>query len=314
MKKLGLRDFQPIDALILSYCLFMFILTGLFGIKLEKQQHVMLVYLGSILYVLFWVYIRRINKIRFFDFIINIYPLFMLTWFYEILGSQLHIFFRGFFDSILLKIENPLFAIHPTIWFQRWNHPLVTEWMMFGYTFYLMLIPITVCTLYLKKKFAESSHLTFSLLTTFIICYFGFILFPVEGPRFVLKSQYTVVYGGYFFKMIADLIEKNAMLHGGCFPSAHCAAATVMLLLSFKYYRKMFYWILPIIITLYISTVYGRYHYPIDVLAGIITGIIGIKLSYPLQRLWLKITNAKPITNRQYDPLETQTVDIETEN
>ena len=90
---------------------------------------------------------------------------------------------------------------------------------------------------------------------------------------------------------IVELLENKAMLHGGAFPSAHCSAATVMLILSYKYDKKLYFLILPIIITLYISTMYGRYHYPLDVLAGIIAGIVGIKLSYPIEKLWGKITN-----------------------
>jgi membrane-associated phospholipid phosphatase len=314
MRKLTLKDFRPLDALIISYCLFMLILIGVFGGKLVQQQHILLVYLGSIFYALFWVYLRQYSKSRVLDFIIILYPMVMLTWFYEICGPQLHIFFSGFFDGTLLKIENAIFPIHPTIWFQRWNNPLVTEWMMFGYTFYLFLMPITVATLYLRGKKEESNHLALSLFTTFFICYMGFILFPVEGPRFVLKDQYTIVFQGYFFKMFANWIENNGMLHGGCFPSAHCAAATVMLLLSFKYEKKLFYVISPIIITLYISTVYGRYHYPIDVLAGIITGIIGIRLAYPIRNFWLKITNSLATNSEVYNSLQTEPLPVETEN
>jgi membrane-associated phospholipid phosphatase len=299
MKKLTLNDFQPIDILLIAYSIFMLLLVGLFGAKLEKYEHILIIYIASILYTLFWVYVRLYNKSKIIDYFITVYPLITLAWFYEISGDYIHLFFPGFFDGVFMTIENAIFPVHPTIWFQRFDNPLFTEWMMFGYVFYLLLIPITASVLYFKNRRAESSHLILSLMITFFLCYVGFVVLPVEGPRFFLKSQYSVVFHGYLFKMFADMIENNAMLHGGCFPSAHCAAATVMLLLSFKYDKKLFYWICPIIITLYISTVYGRYHYPLDVVGGMITAIIGIRLSYPLAAWWEKLTNPLSAADKQ---------------
>jgi membrane-associated phospholipid phosphatase len=291
MKKLTLTDFQPIDVLLIAYSILMLLLVGLFGARLEKFEHILLVYVASIFYTLFWVYVRLYGKSKIVDYLVTIYPLIALIWFYEISGDQIHLFFPSFFDHIFVSIENSIFPVHPTVWFQRFNNPLLTEWMMFGYVFYLLLIPITASVLFFKNRRDESNHLILSLMITFFLCYIGFVLLPVEGPRFYLKSQYSVVFHGYLFKMLADMIEKNAMLHGGCFPSAHCAASTVMLLLSFKYDKKLFYWISPIIITLYFSTVYGRYHYPLDVVGGMIIAIIGIRLSYPLAAWWAKLAN-----------------------
>jgi membrane-associated phospholipid phosphatase len=57
---------------------------------------------------------------------------------------------------------------------------------------------------------------------------------------------------------------------GGSIPSPHAAAATIMWLMAWKHHRPTFYAIAPIILTLYVSTFYGRYHYATDAVVGIV--------------------------------------------
>lgn len=284
-----LKKLRPVDAIILLYSLLMLLLNLSFGYRLQYQLTIVMVYLACILFSLISIALRIKYNSPTIKLLSNLYPLTLLIAYYEVSGLQIHIFFNGFYDYILLNIENALFTIHPTIWLEQFNHPLVTEWMMFGYSTYLLLLPFTVGWLFIKGRQKESEHLLLSLIISFFICYIVFILLPVEGPRFVLAEQYTVTFKGYLFKIIAEFLETEAMLHGGAFPSAHCSAATVILILSYKYDKKMLLWISPIIITLYISTMYGRYHYPSDVIAGMIAGFSAIKLSHPVERLWGKI-------------------------
>ncbi|MDD5609691.1 MAG: hypothetical protein PHY57_14335, partial [Ignavibacterium sp.] len=58
-------------------------------------------------------------------------------------------------------------------------------------------------------------------------------------------------------------------------------AATVILWACYKYNKNVFFIILFPVILLYISTVYGRFHYALDSLSGIVTGFLSIK-TYPL--------------------------------
>ncbi len=286
MKKPFWRLISPVDFLIICYSSFMIILITAFGGHLDDRLTIYHAYSFCIGTALFFVFLKSVLNSPIIRYLSMIYPLALLIVFYEISGYHIHLFFPGFFDRILVGFENLIFPVHPTVWFQRWNHPLITEWMMFGYSFYLLLLPITVSWLFFRKKYAQSNHLLLSLIIAFFVCYIGFFLFPIEGPRYFLHHLYTVKFSGYFFKSITNLIEGEAMLHGGCFPSAHCAAATVMLFLSFKYDKVLFAWTAPIIITLYVSTIYGRYHYPSDFAAGFIAGAVAIRLATSLQNHW----------------------------
>ncbi len=280
-----------IDAVCLLYCIFMLIIISLFGGRLPDQLIILSTYSGCVAGIILCIFLRRFDN-PIFKYLTSIYPLILLIPFYEIAGRQVHLFFNGFFDNYLLAIENAIFPAHPVIWFERFYHPLITEWMMMGYSLYLFLMPIILSWLYFTNKKKESQFMLSSLLLSLFFCYIMFSIFPVAGPRLIMTDLFGPPLEGYIFRAFTSQLEATAMLYGGAFPSAHCAAATVMLVLTYRYDRKLFYWILPILITLYISTVYGRYHYPIDVLVGIIVGIACIKLTHPARRLWGKITGA----------------------
>jgi len=276
------------DLICLLYCAIQIIYVLFLGYKLSDQILIIFAYLGCASISSICIVIRRKYGNKTIQMIFSLYPVILLIPFYMISGHQISMFFNYFFDSNIIKLELAIFGVHPTIWFQQFKNPLFTEWMMFGYSFYLMLIPITTGWLYYSGKKAESEHMLTSLMISFFICYILFSLIPVAGPRLAMADVYTVKFSGFIFKSITEAMEAGPMLYGGAFPSAHCSAATVMLLLSYQYDRKLFLWVMPVIITLYISTIYGRYHYPTDVLAGMIVGIFGIKLYHPVKRWWVR--------------------------
>jgi len=64
-----------------------------------------------------------------------------------------------------------------------------------------------------------------------------------------------------------------------CFPSLHTAQPLAILIIAYKYERKLFYiLLLPIMMTIF-STMYLRYHYGIDVIAGIILAVFVVKIA-----------------------------------
>jgi membrane-associated phospholipid phosphatase len=84
---------------------------------------------------------------------------------------------------------------------------------------------------------------------------------------------------GGIFTWFGEWIRHNAHYPGGNFPSPHCAAGTIMLIMLYKYNRKVYFVMLPIIILLYVSTVYGRYHFAMDGVTGIAAAFLVVWLS-----------------------------------
>jgi membrane-associated phospholipid phosphatase len=71
-----------------------------------------------------------------------------------------------------------------------------------------------------------------------------------------------------------------------CFPSLHTAHTTVVLAWAARWRRWAFLAFLPIALGLYVSTVYLRMHYVVDVAAGFATAALAIALGPRLNRWW----------------------------
>lgn len=82
---------------------------------------------------------------------------------------------------------------------------------------------------------------------------------------------------------------KVGSMYGGCFPSSHVAAACVALVMMARYEKKIYNFMLPLVICLCISTVYCHYHYILDVFAGIIVCYIALYLRVYFQQKFTKL-------------------------
>jgi membrane-associated phospholipid phosphatase len=109
----------------------------------------------------------------------------------------------------------------------------------------------------------------------YMIGYFIAMFFPIESPWFAMAGWWKgPLHGGPFTAMMA-FIEHYGRVRGAAFPSAHVTGATAALWGAWRYRRWLFWALLPFYLGMCASTVWGRYHYFVDVLGGMITGTIG---------------------------------------
>lgn len=189
-------------------------------------------------------------------------------------------------DDFVLDFEQYVFGVQPTLWIQRFTTPWLTEWMMFSYVIYVPLYPVLCGIIYYKHGEAPMEEYFFTLGLTNILCDIGFILFPVASPMHWIKQLYTVPLDGYLWTSLGEFMRSNLHYAGGSIPSPHAAAATIMWVMAYRYHRPTFWIISPIIVTLYISTFYGRYHYLTDAVVGIAVAGLALLLAPLVVHLW----------------------------
>jgi membrane-associated phospholipid phosphatase len=107
---------------------------------------------------------------------------------------------------------------------------------------------------------------------------------PIESPYYSLAALQSKPLTGGCFTAAINLIEHFGRVHGAAFPSAHVAGSMVAILASWKYRRWLFWVCLPFFASMCVATVYGRYHYVADVLAGLVVGTIGFAAGNKLMR------------------------------
>ena len=189
-----------------------------------------------------------------------------------------------------------MFGFQPLVAIQKLYSVPLNEWMFFVYVFYLLIYPSLGAYIFFKRGEAANEDYLFELGLVNLVCAVGFILFPVASPMHWLKIRafLTKPLTAGAFGSVAEWIRTNIHQPGGSLPSPHCAVATVMWFMSRKYTRYGFVGLAPIIVSLYISTVYGRFHYATDTIIGIAAGLLVIFVAPVIARAWNGKTAGAP--------------------
>jgi len=216
-----------------------------------------------------------VSKSKVLLFLRDWYQMLLLVFNYRSVQPYMHSIQSGWLDHIVIRIESAIYPVEPSLWFDGISSPLLTEYMKFSYFCYYLILPVLGFSLYLKGDRKAFHRLIFTVSVVFYISYIAFVLFPVQGPRYTFAEQYANKLSGYVFTPLQDIIMSVGSLHGGCMPSSHVAVALTVLLFAFKYRPRLFYFMLVVVLSLFVSTVYNRYHYTLDVYAGILLGLAG---------------------------------------
>ncbi|MCP5103390.1 MAG: phosphatase PAP2 family protein [bacterium] len=212
-----------------------------------------------------------------------LYPMVFILGLFETFFMILSYFNPNRYDELMARIDYLIFGLNPTVWIEGWISPVLTEFFYLVYVFYFFMPFFIIFWMYRKKKFKELAESIFFFSVTYFGAYVIYFLVPVQGPRYFLKDLQTVPLEGLLFtepiRKLIDFAEPNKL---DAFPSLHTAIVLVVLTLCYKHHKKMFYAFLPISIGIFVSLVYCRYHYFIDMLAGLAWFILAYYIGFGL--------------------------------
>ncbi len=197
------------------------------------------------------------------------------------------------YDDVLIAIDHALFGVHPTVWLERLISPLLTAVLQFSYISYYF-IPISLgVTLIAKGRYEDFEEALFGIVLCFYLSYIGYLLVPAIGPRFTLDHLQTAnLQDTPIIKNIQDTLNGLEKNKTDAFPSGHTAVALMSLYYGWKKQeKKLIAGLLPVVSALIFSTVYLRYHYVIDVIAGFALTALTIYVAPPLFRALSRATD-----------------------
>ncbi len=229
------------------------------------------------------------------DFLRHFYPVLLYVAFYRESGMLSQMFVSGHLDPVVIRWEQAIFGCQPSMEFMaRLPWLPVSELFYASYFSYYVMIAGVGLTLFLRRREAFF-HYVSVLSFVFYVCYLIYIFLPVIGPRVFARSLggYTLppeiqalappasfpyppqITRGPFFRVMA-LIYDVFEAPGAALPSSHVAASICTVWFSFRYRLRIRHVHFVMVVLLCLSTVYCRYHYVIDVLAGLLT--VGVLL------------------------------------
>lgn len=174
-------------------------------------------------------------------------------------------------DALLYDIDKFLTKEYLGIYLENYSNKFITEVLAIAY---LLFFPQLIFFCFTVLKNRELTIRFYSgLFSLYAIGYIGYISIPAIGPYDFLADRFNNLLEGYkFYEILAKTYPLGTNLTD-VFPSLHCAISAFNLFFAYKFMRKSFYfWLIPNIFII-ISTVYLRYHYFIDCIAGMFLAI-----------------------------------------
>lgn len=197
-------------------------------------------------------------------------------------------------DRELASLDTAIFGGHPGVMLQPYIRPWLTTVLQLCYTSYYF-IAITFCSiLYLQKRRAEFDRAVFGVVFAFFVSYAGYLLVPALGPRFYINDAFTAdLMRGPAASAIDSALNLAEGVNRDAFPSGHTMIVLVVLVYAWKFMKGFFWAAVPVAAGLVVSTVYLRYHYAVDVIAGIILAPAGVYIAERLFRFLSGISAEK---------------------
>ena len=241
--------------------------------------------IAALIQLLIWSSVRR-PLARGLAFLRYFYPVLLYAGFFAETGWLNQMFIQGYLDPTILRWDQALCGCQPSLVFmQKLPYLLVSETFYGAYFSYYVMIGGVGIALYLRNR-AAFYHFVSVVSFVFYICYLIYIFVPVIGPPVFFRKIYgyslppdlqrlvpaegypPAVTSGIFYQ-IMKWIYAVFEAPGAAIPSSHVAVALCTVFFSFRYLRSIRWFHLILAVLLCAATIYCRYHYVCDVVAGI---------------------------------------------
>lgn len=176
------------------------------------------------------------------------------------------------FDPLVQEWDQWLFGGHPHEYLAQWlSGRGWAELFHFLYlSYYVFLIGAFLGVRWLRPRaFPRFAFVVTGMFVSFVGI---FVAFPVTGP--LTESGVSFMTAGLFPGLVAQVYAPLAVdgIHAGAFPSSHVGMSVgiAFLLAPRRWWMRLA--LSGLVLGIAVATVYGRFHYAIDAVAGLLAG------------------------------------------
>lgn len=198
---------------------------------------------------------------------------------YFTLKWSLPIVAPGSRDALLAGADRALLGAPFTLRLEPLMTPWVVEWLAFFYFAYYVMCAI-YAAMAVRPGAAPSTSAELAIGTSLVfgVGQLGYVVLPAYGPFHHLAEQYAgPLQGGFFWHLVVDTVLAGGALKD-IFPSLHTAASVWFFLFAWRRARltRGRPWVLGATVTgvftahIVVATIALRWHYTVDVIAGVI--------------------------------------------
>ncbi len=195
-------------------------------------------------------------------------------------------------DDILIKWDQMIFGGNPTEFLNKISFPFLTEILQICYMLYFVMPLMVAIDLHLKKNTQGFEEFARMILFAFYWSYLMYFFMPAIGPRFTVHEFLTLDFelpGLFLTEFLRGIVNNGggipighpdpaAVVNRDCMPSGHTWITLTNMIIAFRYKSSFRWFVLLGGSGLIFATVYLRYHYVVDVIAGAVFALLTIYL------------------------------------
>ena len=209
------------------------------------------------------------------------YPLLYVSICYREMSILIPAIRRDDADLWLAHLDYGFWHANPTVWLERIQSRPLTEFLQIVYSLFIPAVISVAVIFWLRRKYESFRYYAFLIATGFLASYIGYFIVPARGPRFILRDlQHVPLQGLWLFGLLQSTLDRLESAAYDCFPSGHTELAILAWWGSRQLSRPVTILYFGYALCIMFSTVYLRYHYTVDILAGAFLALILI-LSLP---------------------------------
>ena len=195
-------------------------------------------------------------------------------------------------DGSIYQIDLAVFGFEPAVSWDRFVTPATTEWFSFFYYSYFFILCAYLLPMALfEKRLRVLSELSVGLLFVVCVGHALYLAVPGLGPHAYLQGQFQHELQGSFWwptvKAAVDSVGGDGASRKDIFPSLHTACPTFLTLFTFRnraHRPYRYVWPVTAFFTsqIILATMFLRWHYLLDVIAGVTLATIAFLVSRAL--------------------------------
>lgn len=191
-------------------------------------------------------------------------------------------------DADILAFDLKVFGVEPSLAWDRFVNPTTTEWFAFFYFgYFFILILFVLPMMFNARNEFRVAQFTLGMVMVYCTGHLVYMLVPGWGPYKFLGGNFEhPLQGGLFWSLVKATVDAGGA-QKDIFPSLHTAAPTYFAIFSYLHRKTLpFKFVWPVIgfcaTQIILATMFLRWHYLVDILAGLTLATASALLSYKI--------------------------------
>jgi membrane-associated phospholipid phosphatase len=263
------------ERVIALYCLYTSVLALL--LPASASAGVLMLNLAMLAGLLLLIKTATLRPAVFFEVLRDLYPLALLVLTYWQMAAFAHPFPEHRLEETWVAWDRALLAGGLRAAVEIFG-PLVPAVLEFAYLSFYSLCPVAIVLLYTTGRRERVDQFLYPVVLAMLLCYTQFPWWPSEPPRTLYAGMDLPAYTGLFRKLNLWYLGGHA-IRTSVFPSAHVAGSfgvavgIARAMPERPWAARIMLFVAMLIAT---ATVYGRYHYSADAVAGALMALIAM--------------------------------------